>query len=149
MPKMKSLTINIILFFASSFYAQSTMNYFSTSDLIITDSLVTLIPKTIFIKNGLNEFKEVKIIMVSNKEQFEKLTLETFNLIIQNANRKTKYGLKYKSSYNPTKVSVIFIAKNKEWVVSIDYTAHNDFGASKEGKSFIMFNEIGDFKSQN
>jgi hypothetical protein len=67
-------------------------------------------------------------------------------MIIQTANIKTKYRLKNKSTYSPLKIFVAFI--NNEWTIKIDYTAQNDFGATKDGTTYTMFDELGEFKSQ-
>ena len=143
---MKKLSTLLLLFIVSISFGQTKQKFFSQNDITYLETIATFKPKTFLLKNGLDEFIEVKIGMSSTKESLNKLTIEKLNMIIQEASIKTKYSLKNKSTYRPLKVFVAYL--DNEWTISINYTAQNDYGATKDGTSYIMFDDLGVFKSQ-
>jgi hypothetical protein len=143
---MKKLTIILFFFAFLISFSQTKTKFFSENDIMYIDSMATFKTKTFLLKNGLDEFKEVKISMNSTKESLKNITIQKLNMIIQTANSKTKYTLKSKSTYSPLKIFVAFI--ENEWTVTIDYTAQNDYGATKDGKTITIFDDKGEFKNQ-
>lgn len=83
----------------------------------------------------------VRFSFISSEEQFQELTETKLNLMVFKANLEVMYSMKNKFTYTPKKIVMIHNDTDK-WVLSITYTAQNDYGALKDGN--VMVSMTGD-----
>ena len=57
--------------------------------------------------------------------------------------------MKNRRTYIPKSIRVYYSDESKEWMISVEYTAQNDYGATKDGLTISIFSEIGSYKSIN
>lgn len=117
------------------------------TDIVASDDKVKFITDSFFIKNGDDKLTSVKILFSSPSEKYKAVSLEKINLMIATVNIKAMYAVKNKSTYVPKNISLFYSVDSNEWTGVVEYTAQNDYGATKDGKVFCMFDEVGEFKN--
>lgn len=80
-----------------------------------------------------------------SKNQMEKLSVDKISEMIALSNEKTTYSLKNKYTYSPKSIRLDFQEKDQRWCAWVQYTAQNDYGATKDSYSFVFFNPDGHF----
>lgn len=115
------------------------------SDFTKTETDVVL-NKEITILNGDDKPTFIKIQFNSTKDQYNLLTLQKLNEIIKDANENTKYNLKNKRTYIPKKLIIKWISEDKCWLLGFEYTAQNDYGATKDDVFISEYTDKGVFK---
>lgn len=101
--------------------------------------------KNFLIKNGDGKLTPTNLMISLPATLYNENEITTYDLMIAESNIKTMYSLKNKSTYVPKEISLMFMETKNEWVCQIEYTAQNDYGATKDGKFYCVFDEKGTF----
>lgn len=102
--------------------------------------------RKIITEDGAGNKVEVKFSIFITEAQLKELGVENINKINYDALVKTKYTLKNKYTFIPREISWYNSDKSNfkgKWLVSIKYSAQNDFGALKDGANQIFYNIDG------
>lgn len=118
-----------------------------SSDFYSAEGRTNFKEKTFYFKNGSNEYVPVITSIFMSDEKFKEITIAEINDMILVSNEKIPYNIKNRYTYIPREIRIDFVEKENEWRVIIDYTAQNDYGATKDGYSFVNFNNDGTFKN--
>ena len=97
-------------------------------------------------KNGADENVNIKFSITITESQLKELGVDKINQINNKALLETKYTLKNKYTFIPREIRWTYSDKGtfkNKWLVSIKYSAQNDFGALKDGDNNLFFNIDG------
>ena len=97
-------------------------------------------------KNGADENVNIKFSITITESQLKELGVDKINQINNKALLDTKYTLKNKYTFTPREIRWTYSDKGtfkNKWLVSIKYSAQNDFGALKDGDNNLFFNIDG------
>ena len=109
------------------------------------DGTMSLIRKIIG-KNGADENVNIKFSITITESQLKELGVDKINQINNKALLETKYTLKNKYTFIPREIRWTYSDKGafkNKWLVTIKYSAQNDFGALKDGDNNLFFNIDG------
>jgi hypothetical protein len=96
--------------------------------------------------NGDNKLSDVIIGVGMPIDIFKNIDISKVEKMIKIANEKSIEKTKNKYTY-VAKIIKISYTDNKKWSCTIEFTAQNDFGATKDAISFVTFNELGGFEN--
>lgn len=130
-------------------YKNSKSGYLSIKDFenskLNSEDKIYLISE-IIVKDGAENDVRAKFIFLSSKESWNRLGIQNVNNCTHNALIKTKYLLKNKYTFIPREINWYYADKGAfigKWMVTVKYSAQNDYGALKDGEESIFFNEDG------
>lgn len=95
--------------------------------------------------NGDEVYIKCKFSYKGSLNRFSSVGTDGFNSMLSTSNTKTMFNLKNRRTYIPKKINLFFVEEKNHWLCYIEYTAQNDYGATKDGTSYITFNELGEF----
>jgi len=104
-----------------------------------------LIKNDIFVLDGDEKIVKIKFSFFSTESNFKALDIDKLNEMITKANIKSMFQMKNRRTYVPKEMMVFYSDKSNEWVISTEYTAQNDYGATKDGTTVTSFSIIGEF----
>ncbi len=102
--------------------------------------------KTFYFKNGSNEYVPVVTSVFMTEIMFQSISIEKINEMILLSNDKIQYQVKNKYTYMPRSVRLDHSYEQNQWTVLLDYSAQNDYGATKGSFCIVHFNNDGTFK---
>ncbi len=111
--------------------------YFKTSSNSITAGLLDKIK--ISVKNGEDQDVNVEFSFNSKTEEFNAISIEKIQRMIDYSRDFVTIGLKNKYSFIPRKVSIYYSNDRGGWAVIWDYTAKNSYGGEVQGSNVVMF----------
>ena len=97
-------------------------------------------------KNGADENVNIKFSITITESQLKELGVDKINQINNKVLLETKYTLKNKYTFIPREIRWTYSDKGtfkNKWLVTIKYSAQNDFGALKDGDNNLFFNIDG------
>lgn len=103
------------------------------------------IKNEIFVLDGDEKIVKIKFSFFSTESNFKALDIDKLNEMISKANIKSMFQMKNRRTYVPKEMMVFYSDKSNEWVISTEYTAQNDYGATKDGTTVTSFSIIGEF----
>lgn len=141
---MKKLLLFLLLA-SSTIYGQQVVE---KSDFKLNEGRYRVIDKPSFIKNGDNKLSEVSVTVGLSQEIFEKIGIEKINSMINLANDKCMSKVKNKYTY-VSKIMKLSSLKteSQEINMTVEFTAQNDYGATKDGLFAVYFDANGNFVS--
>lgn len=119
----------------------------TNSDFSLKDDYYTFISKPYYILNGDDKLVNIDLIYSAKSVFFKSINAEKISFMISMANLKTKYSMKNKRTYVPRKVTIIYSESSNTWMLGLEYISQNDYGANKDGDSYVTFEKDGTFKS--
>ena len=131
------------LLFVSLGHAQDV----KATDFSQEDGRMRFKDKSFNFKNGNGQMSSVSTSIFMSEKEFKDLKIETINKMLLIANEKAPGQLKNKSTYNPNSIRMDLSQADNTWRVWIEYTAQNDFGATKDGSVFVFYNLDGTYKN--
>lgn len=114
------------------------------SDFKLENGRMTAIQKNCLIKNGDNKLADVIITVGCDEEKFKSMSIENINGMLNIINDKSISATKNKYTYNPKIIKLSYM-KDDTWHSTIEYTAQNDYGATKDGLNSATFQGNGEF----
>lgn len=146
---MKKIILVLAIIICNFSYSQKTTKsekkYLINSSDFTTETTVSVKDKTFKFKAGDESLVDVSTLISSSKSQLDNLTIEKLNSILETSIDKTSYIVKNKSTYIPRKITAMFSQKDNGWLIIVEYSAKNDLGGTKDSKSFLSFNDKGDY----
>lgn len=103
----------------------------------------------IYVIDGDEKTTQIEFSFYCNENTFKQIEVDKITEMIRYANIKSMFLMKNRRTYIPKSIRVFFSEESKEWMVSVEYTAQNDYGAIKDGLTVSIFSENGSFKSIN
>lgn len=144
----KAILILMILLFNFSFSQDSEKaTEIKFSDFVQEKGKTKFRDKIFYFENGSRELVPVNTSVFINDHAYELISVEKVNEMIQVANTKVNFAVKNKSTYRPTDIRIDYMNDDKKFTIQVHYTAQNDYGATKDGYSFVYFNEDASFKT--
>jgi hypothetical protein len=120
------------------------------ADIKIKDDTAFYTNDNFLIENGDEKLTPIKLLVSIPVNAYKAADVDKINRVILEANIKLMYSMKNKRTYVPKKITTILSSKPgepTEWICAIEYTAQNDYGATKDGKTYFSFDEMAIFKS--
>ena len=99
--------------------------------------------REMFIKDGSEKTVSTPFLFSGPEEKFKTLGLQKLNIIIHTSNFSAILKMKNKYTYQPRKISLFYSENSSNWVCAVEYTAQNDYGATKDGKIFYTYTDTG------
>lgn len=118
-------------------------NLLLSSDFKLENGRMTAIQKPCLIKNGDNKFTEVIITVGCDEQKFKSMSIEKINEMLNIINDQSISATKNKYTYN-AKIIKLSYMKDDTWHSTIEYTAQNDYGATKDGLNSATFQGNGE-----
>lgn len=115
----------------SGFILEATKAYYSDDHFMIENANKILV--------------EVKVFVTGTPASFKSVGSAKINAMLQKANTETIETVTNKSFYRPVKVSLIYMPDRNRWISRIEYLAKNSQGNAVAEKSFMTFDEKGEF----
>ncbi len=138
---MRTLILFLLLA-SSTIYSQQ---IFEKKDFELIDGRYRVIAKPCMLKNGDNKLSESLITVSFSQNIFQKIGIEKINSMIDSANDKCMGKVKNKYTYVCKVVKLSSSLKESEDInMTIEFTAQNDYGATKDGLIYINFDKNGD-----
>jgi hypothetical protein len=111
------------------------------------DDVYARIEKMSIMINGVDGLVKCELEFLAPKEKYELINILILNHMLQTSNFKVpEYYIKNKYTYIPRKIKILYLVEENNWDVEIEFTAQNDFGAIKTGKSHSVFEVNGKYK---
>lgn len=135
-----------LLFSQNSKEIKNNEKYVTEKDFTLNEGRVFIFNKIITIENGEGNLVKVDFSFVSTQEQFKLIDLKTLNEMIKISNTSSKEITKNKYTYVPRIINFGYLDFLSEWAISLEYTAQNDFGATKNDTIVSFFKQNGTYK---
>lgn len=114
---------------------------FKTTKDNITAGLLSKVK--IPVQNGEDKLVNVDFSYISKVDQFNKISYDKIQKMIDNSRNYIMLRLKNKYSFIPRKVAITFSDSQNKWAAMWEYTAKNSYGGETEGNQMVLFdNEI-------
>ena len=123
-----------------------TENLLSSSDFKLENGRMSVVQKTCLIKNGDNKNTEVIITVGCSEDKFKTMKIEKINEMFNMINEKSISATKNKYTYNAKIIKLSYLNDSGTWHSTIEYTAQNDYGATKDGLNSATFQGNGEFE---
>jgi len=146
---MKKIILLSIIVFSINTYSQSNDNIFriKESDFSFSDGKARIKEKSFNIFCINNKFHTFVFTAFIKDEKFKEIGVDGISKIISDSNKRVPYTLKNKYTYSPISIRIDYYDNENHWVVLLDYTAQNDYGATKDGSVIIHYSSNGEFIS--
>jgi hypothetical protein len=128
----------------SSELDNSSITILTEKDFIVKSDTI-FSSKKIYVKDANDDLILTKFDFFAIKSKLDYLTIKTLNSILHKCNNDVMLDTKNKYTYTPKKIGIYFIESQNRWSINIEYTAQNDFGATKNGKCFFRYSFDGFF----
>lgn len=114
------------------------------SDFKLENGRMTAIQKNCMIKNGDNKLADVIITVGCDEEKFKSIGIDNINKMLNIINNESISATKNKYTYNPKIIKLSYM-KDDTWHSTLEYTAQNDYGSTKDGLNSATFLGNGEF----
>lgn len=156
MKKLFLLTITLLSFGQVNSQTKKNSNKTKKTEIIIyninkadftksSDTTLAIQDKVFKFKAGDEKNVDVFTTIFLNKKDLDTPGIEAINFMLDMAVLKGKYEVKNKYTFVPRKIYLFKSKNNYEWTIILEYTAQNDYGATKDSKSYYLFNNDGEF----
>ena len=142
---MKKLLTIILISFSIFSFSQGILK----EDFVLQDGKY-LFEKTIQLQDGNNIDTDVDLLLSMPEKAFIGLrngNLNVINMMFRFSNSTIKKELKNPYSYKPRKTYLMFMEKENQFMVSIEYTANNSYGGEVKGITVFTYDNLGDYVS--
>lgn len=120
-------------------------NFLTSADFNLDNGRMVVVRKNCQIKNGDNKNTEAIITVGCDVEKFKAITIEKINEMLNVINEKSISATKNKYTYNAKIIKLSYLNESDTWHSTIEYTAQNDYGATKDGLNSATFQGNGEF----
>lgn len=120
-------------------------NLLTSSDFKLDNGRMVVVQKNCQIKNGDNKNTEVIITVGCKEDKFKTISIAKINEMLNIINDKSISATKNKYTYNAKIIKLSYLNDSDTWHSTIEYTAQNDYGATKDGLNSATFQGNGEF----
>lgn len=138
---MKHLYLFFLLFITTASFSQES-TLIKKEDFKFEDGARWRVTsKPINIKNGENKLLEVLVTVAFSENLYSKIDIDKINEMIQLVNQKSRNSTKNEYTYISRVIKISSMPGTEVWHATIEFTAQNDFGATKTGMNSADFDE--------